>query len=159
MVCIWVPLMYCFVGKNYIVLYSILLYYNYVRQNLFFMNGWNVEDDNSVPSLLYPVCSITIRNGIILLLTWYHGSPRVPSSVFLRPLFRQSSHFSCGVLPLLQPLCRYVSYIFSDLSTFILNMCLANLIRIYYVYDISEHFSVLCIDVPFACVYIGSSVN
>ena len=48
------------------------------------------------------------------------------SSAFLRSLFTQSSHLSCGLPRFLQPCCFFVSDLFSNLSSFILTMCPAH---------------------------------
>ena len=40
------------------------------------------------------------------------------SSAFLRPLFTQSSHLSCGLARFLQPSCFFVSDLFRNLSPF-----------------------------------------
>ena len=52
------------------------------------------------------------------------------SSAFLRSLFKQSSHLSCGLPHFLQPSCFFVSNIFGNLSSFILTMCPAHFIRL-----------------------------
>ena len=52
------------------------------------------------------------------------------SSAFLRSLFRQSSHLSCGLPHFLQPPCFFVSVLFNNLSSFILTMCPVHLIRL-----------------------------
>ena len=57
------------------------------------------------------------------------------SSAFLRSLFTQSSHPSCVLPHFLQPSCFLVSYLFGDLSSFILTMCSAHFIRcVYYTF-------------------------
>ena len=50
------------------------------------------------------------------------------SSAFLRSLFTQSSHHSCGLPRFLQPSCFFVSDLFSNLSSFILTICPAHFI-------------------------------
>ena len=52
------------------------------------------------------------------------------SSVFLRSLFTQSSHLSCGLPRFLQPSCFIVSDLFGNFSSFILTMCPAHFIRL-----------------------------
>ena len=52
------------------------------------------------------------------------------SSAFLRSLFTQSSHLSCGLPRFLQPLCFIVSDLFGNFSSFILTMCPAHFIRL-----------------------------
>ena len=51
------------------------------------------------------------------------------SSAFLRSLFTQSSHLSCGLPRFLQPSCFIVSDLFGNFSSFILTMCPAHFIR------------------------------
>ena len=48
------------------------------------------------------------------------------SSAFLRSLFTQSSHLSCGLPHFLQPSCFFVSDLFGNLASFILTMCPAH---------------------------------
>ena len=52
------------------------------------------------------------------------------SSSFLRSLFTQSSHLSCGLPRFLQPSYFFLSDLFGDLSSFILTMCPAHFIRL-----------------------------
>ena len=52
------------------------------------------------------------------------------SSAFLRSLFTQSSHLSCGLPRFLQPSCFIVSDLFGNFSSFILTMCPAHFIRL-----------------------------
>ena len=51
-------------------------------------------------------------------------------SAFLRSLFTQSSHLSCGLPRFLQPSCFFVSDIFGNISSFILTMCPSHFIRL-----------------------------
>ena len=51
------------------------------------------------------------------------------SSAFLRYLFTQSSHISCGLPRFLKP-CFFVSDLFGNLSSFFLTMCPAHFIRL-----------------------------
>ena len=57
-------------------------------------------------------------------------SPLSSSSPFLRSLFTQSSHLSCGLPRFLQPSCFIVSDLFGNFSSFILTMCPAHFIRL-----------------------------
>ena len=52
------------------------------------------------------------------------------SSAFLRSLFTQSSHLSCGLHRFLEPSCFFVSALFGSLSSFIRTMCPAHFIRL-----------------------------
>ena len=52
------------------------------------------------------------------------------SSAFLRSLFTQSSHLSCGLPRFLEPSCLVVSALFGSLSSFIRTMCPAHFIRL-----------------------------
>ena len=52
------------------------------------------------------------------------------SSAFLRSLFTQSSHLSCGLPRFLEPSCFFVSALFGSLSSFIRTMCPAHFIRL-----------------------------
>ena len=52
------------------------------------------------------------------------------SSAFLRSLFTQFSHLSCGLPRFLKPSCFFVSDLFGNLSSFILTMCPAHFIRL-----------------------------
>ena len=47
-------------------------------------------------------------------------SPLFFRTAFLRPVFTQSSHLSCGLPRFLQPSCFFVSDLFDNLSSFIL---------------------------------------
>ena len=56
------------------------------------------------------------------------------SSAFLRSLFTQSSHLSCGLPHFLQPsssLCFFVADLFGNLSSLILTMCPAHFTRLF----------------------------
>ena len=50
------------------------------------------------------------------------------SSAFLRSLFTQSSHLSCGLPRFLEPSCFFVWALFGSLSSFIRTMCPAHFI-------------------------------
>ena len=52
-------------------------------------------------------------------------------TAFLRSLFTQSSYLSCDLPCFLQSTCFFVSDLFGDLSSFILIMCPAHLIRLF----------------------------
>ena len=52
------------------------------------------------------------------------------SSAFLRSLFTQSSHLSCGLPRFLEPSCFFVSALFGSLSSFIRTMCPTHFIRL-----------------------------
>ena len=52
------------------------------------------------------------------------------SSAFIRSLFTQSSHRSCGLPRFQKPSCFFVSDLFGNLSSFILTMCTAYFIRL-----------------------------
>ena len=52
------------------------------------------------------------------------------SSAFLRSLFTQSSHRSCGLPRFLQPPCVFISDLFCNPPSFILTMCPVHLIRL-----------------------------
>ena len=52
------------------------------------------------------------------------------SSAFLRSLFTQSSHLSCGLPRFREPSCFFVSALFGSLSSFIRTMCPAHFIRL-----------------------------
>ena len=51
------------------------------------------------------------------------------SSAFIRSLFTQSSHLSCGLPRPLTPSCFFVTDLFGNVSSFILTMCPAHFIR------------------------------
>ena len=50
-------------------------------------------------------------------------SPLFSSPAFLRSLFTQSFHLSCGLPRFPQPSCFFISDLFGNLSSFILTMC------------------------------------
>ena len=52
------------------------------------------------------------------------------SFAFLKSLFTQSSHLSCGLPHFLEPSCLFVSALFGSLSSFIRTMCPAHFIRL-----------------------------
>ena len=52
------------------------------------------------------------------------------SSAFLKSLFTQSSHLSCGLPRFLEPSCFFVLALVGSLSSFIRTMCQANFIRL-----------------------------
>ena len=52
------------------------------------------------------------------------------SSAFLRSIFTQSSHLSCGLPRFLEPSCLFVSALFGSLSSFIRTMCPVHFIRL-----------------------------
>ena len=52
------------------------------------------------------------------------------SSAFLRSLFTQSAHLSCGLPRFLEPSCLFVLALFGSLSSFIHTMCPAHFIRL-----------------------------
>ena len=69
----------------------------------------------------------------------FHWSPLLAfsvhfssSSAFLRSLFTQSSHLSCGLARFLQPCCIFLSDLFRNLSSFILTMYIPTYGRIKY---------------------------
>ena len=66
-------------------------------------------------------CHSTLRLGcfhcFLLLAFSLHFSS---SSAFLRSRFTQSSHLSCGLPLFLQPSCCFVSYLFGNISPFII---------------------------------------
>ena len=71
---------------------------------------------------------ICFHNWSLLLAFSLHVSS---SSAFLRSLYTQSSHLSCGLPRFLQPSCFFVSALFGNLSSFILTMFPAHFIRRY----------------------------
>ena len=68
---------------------------------------------------------ITFRWPLLLAFS-LHSS----SSAFLRSLFTQSFRLSCGLPRFLKPYCFFISDLFGNLSSFILNMCPAHFIRL-----------------------------
>ena len=52
------------------------------------------------------------------------------SFAFLKSLFTQSSHLSCGLPRFLEPSCLFVSALFGSLSSFIRTMCPAHFVRL-----------------------------
>ena len=65
----------------------------------------------------------------------FHWSPLLAfslhissSSAFLRSLFTQSFHLSCGLPRFLEPYCFFASALFGSLSSFIRTMCPAHFI-------------------------------
>ena len=63
------------------------------------------------------------------------------SSAFLRSLFTQSSHLSCGLPRFLEPSCFFVSALFGSLSSFIRTMCPAHFIILpTMVCDVKQYF-------------------
>ena len=81
-----------------------------------------------VYSSLRCTATFVIRFHLSLLLAFsLHFSS---SSAFLRSLFTQSSHLSCGLPRFLQPSCVVFSDLFGNFSSFILTMCTAHFIRL-----------------------------
>ena len=69
-------------------------------------------------------CVSRFHWSLFLAFSFHFSSP----SAFLRSLFTQSSHLSCGLPGFLQPSCFFVSDLFGILSYFILTMCPAHFI-------------------------------
>ena len=78
----------------------------------------------SLPSMVTFV--ICFHWSLLLVFSLHFSS----SSAFHRSLFTQSSHLRCGLPRFLQPSCFFVSDLFDNLSSFILTMCPAHLIRL-----------------------------
>ena len=69
---------------------------------------------------------ICFHRSLLLVFSLHFSS----SSAFLRSLFTQSSHLSCGLPRFLEPSCFFVSALFGSLSSFIRTMCPAHFIRL-----------------------------
>ena len=69
---------------------------------------------------------ISFHRSLLLAFSLHFSS----SFAFLKSLFMQSSHLSCGLPRFLEPSCLFVSALFGSLSSFIRTMCPAHFIRL-----------------------------
>ena len=90
------------------------------------MQGLAPVQDSSCHSAVRLSTVISFQWSLFLAFSLHFSSP----SAFLRCLFTQSSHLSCGLPRFLQPSCFFVSDLFGNLSSFILTMCPAHSIRL-----------------------------
>ena len=100
-----------------------------------------VEMEISCSSSCFPCVGVrlvywSLRSTATFVIS-FHRSPLLAFSLhfsssfaFLKSLFTQSSHLSCGLPRFLEPSCLFVSALFGSLSSFIRTMCPAHFIRL-----------------------------